>query len=208
MVTASPTRRPISAAPTGETLEIRPSRALASAAPTTCRVEFLAVDLDPDAGAERHLRAALGGRNDDGDLELGLERPDPALEEPLFFARSVVLGVLLEVAVLPGGRDPPDHLGALHQQGVQLALEPLEALGRQVDGLGGAARRALGGIGGGGGDPSRAPAGSGPSSPFRLVAGPVRLGRRQVHDAAHLRRLGGLDLGQQRVGDPRCLPGT
>ena len=201
----SPTLRPISAAPTGDALEIRPSRELASAELTTWMRDFLAVDLDPDPGAQTDPRAALGGRDDDGDLELRLDRLDAALEEPLLLPRGVVLGVLLEVAVLARGGDALDDIGSLRDELGQLRLDPLEPFGRQVDRLRGLAWRSLGRVRGGRGHPPDAASRRGATTPLRLVACPVGLGGREIDDPGDRLRFGCPDLGQQRVGDPGGL---
>src|SRR5258706_15695874 len=72
-----------------------------------------------------------------------LDRLDAALEEGLLLAGRVVLGVLLEVAVLLGGADPGDHLWPLDSsQLVELGSQPRRALDRQVlDALVGRRRR-------------------------------------------------------------------
>ena len=140
IVTASPTLRPISAAPTGDDARDAALARVRLGRRDDLQHRLLAVLLDPDPRAEPHDRAALGRRDDDRDLELRLERLDPRLEEPLLLARGVVLGVLLEVAVLAGRRDPPDDLRPLGDQLVELRLEPREALGRELDRLAAALR--------------------------------------------------------------------
>ena len=66
-----------------------------------------------------------GGLDDLGPADLGLELPDPALDEPLALLRGVVLGVLGEVAVRPRLGDGPDDARALDAlELLQLLLEP------------------------------------------------------------------------------------
>jgi hypothetical protein len=63
-----------------------------------------------------------------------LERLDPTLDEAELLASSVVLGILLEIAVLAGRGDSPDRSRpADGTQLVQLGLEALVAVGRQLD---------------------------------------------------------------------------
>ena len=78
-----------------------------------------------------------GGRrvDDDRRAKPRLDRLDPALEERLLLAGGVVLGVLLEVAVLLGGPDPGDDLRPLDQgQLVELGPQACLALGGQRHG--------------------------------------------------------------------------
>ncbi len=103
--------------------------------------------------------------------------------------------------MLAGGGDPLDHIRPLGVQGGQLRLQAIVALGREVDRLGRLARRALGRVGRRGRHPAGTPARRGTAAALRLVAGPVRLGRRQVDDPADRRRLRAL-ASAAGVGDP------
>src|SRR4051794_22076343 len=90
---------------------------------------------DVDRGAEVHRVRVGGGRRDDASVAQPLREPrDPGLEMGLVLLGRVVLGILLEVAVLTRGRDPlGDRAAPLVLQPVELRLQGLEPLCR--DGL-------------------------------------------------------------------------
>src|SRR4029079_10633614 len=67
------------------------------------------------------------------DAELGLERLDLALQEAPLLARGVVLGVLLEVAMLARRGDPADDLGPGRLERFELGLQPRQALLGHLD---------------------------------------------------------------------------
>ena len=90
----------------------------------------LAVVVDGHHRPEPDPRAGRRRLDDDRRPQPGLDRLDPPLEERLLLAGGVVLGVLLEVAVLLGGPDPGDDLRALDPgQLVELGPQPRLALG-------------------------------------------------------------------------------
>ena len=107
--------------------------------------------------------------------------------------------------MLAGRGDPLDDLGPLGDQPGELRLEPVRAPRATA---GPARRRPCAASPGRRRRPPRrsCPAprpGAGPATALRLVAGAVGLGGRQLDDPGDGRRLGRLDLGQQRVGDAR-----
>ena len=98
-------------------------------------MQLVAAGLDRDHGPEHD---AAGHRlvDDDGAPQAILERLDATLEERLLRAGRVVLGVLLEVAVLTRGLDSLDDLGPLDAgQLVELDLEPGEIRARELNRL-------------------------------------------------------------------------
>src|SRR5579862_6009031 len=89
--------------------------------------------LDDDGRADRDDCPA-GALDHDGVAELIFEHPDSPFGEGLLAARLVVVGVLLEVAQLPGGRDPGDDRRALDvDQLVELGAQGDQSLGRKLD---------------------------------------------------------------------------
>ena len=129
--------RPISARPTGDSLESLLSSGLASAEPTI--VNFC--DLPVFSSLTETTRADLDGVGRDvlgvDDLRRAqalLELRDPLLEHHLLVLGVVVLGVLRDVAELAGLLDA---LGDLAPAGglqlLQLFLEPLEPFGGEDD---------------------------------------------------------------------------
>ena len=105
-------------------------------------------ETDPRAGRRRF--------DDDRRAEARLDRLDPALEERLLLAGGVVLGVLLEVAVLLGGPDPGEDLRP-PDPGQLVELGPEAGIALGGEGLGRGHRS-------GGPGASRAAAGSGASA--------------------------------------------
>ncbi len=133
-MTSSPTAPLISARPTGDDPEIRPSLGDDSCVPTISMPHLVAVRLDGHDRAEPDARSGGGRLDDDGVAELRLDGLDPALQERLLLARGRVVRVLLEVAELLGRADPADDLGPLlRRQDGPLGLEPGDAVRGQVD---------------------------------------------------------------------------
>ena len=96
----------------------------------------LEVTTDPSPTVE----PAAGRIDDDRRPQPRLDRLDPALEERLLLPGGVVVGVLLEVAVLLGRPDPGDDLAAADvRQLVELGPQPRGAVGGER--LGGDDRR-------------------------------------------------------------------
>ncbi len=112
-LTLAPTLAFISALPIGDSAESRPSARLASVEPT--RVQTLVLPLASSRTSALRPKAkesaALGVDLDhDRVVEPLLQALDPRLQVRLVLFGDVILGVLLEVALLAGDLDPRRHL--------------------------------------------------------------------------------------------------
>ena len=133
--TSSPRLWPMSALPTGDSLESL-SGGAASAEPTIVNFRLaalLVLDVDGDADAD-DVVGELADVDDLRGAQALLELGDPLLEHRLLVLGVVVLGVLRDVAELARLLDPLGHLAALlGLQLLELRLELLEAFGGEDD---------------------------------------------------------------------------
>ncbi len=118
-----PTPVPISACAIGDSADSLPAFRSASVGPTSVNVDArpLASSTTWTVAPKATVSPSSAGASTTRALRRRSVQPrDPRLEVGLVLLRGVVLGVLLEVAVLAGGRDPLGHRAPPH------ALEPLE----------------------------------------------------------------------------------
>ena len=113
--TVAPTLAFISARPIGDSAERRPSARLASVEPT--RVQALVSPLDSSSDLGRAAEGEGVARrcvdlDHDRVPQPFLEPLDPRLQVRLVLFGDVILGVLLEVALLAGDFDPRRHRSA------------------------------------------------------------------------------------------------
>ena len=133
--TMSPARWPTSALPTGDSIEILPSRGATSAEPTIwyCRLRFVSVSnvdgrAEPDDALLDH---ALVGHNRAFDNVLDLRYP--RLDEGQFVLGFLVFGVIDASSGIVGRSDLRGNLPTAHVLKVrQLFFELLHALGSEV----------------------------------------------------------------------------
>jgi hypothetical protein len=91
---------------------------------------------DVDSGAEHHAaRRRQAGHVDDLRVrQLGLDIANPRFHQALLFLGRVILGVFLEVAVRPRGRDRFDHFRSFDGlELLELLAQQLGAAGRERD---------------------------------------------------------------------------